>query len=112
MKKKIVTIVNLFILCILSIGNVMFLYNKRLNNDSILMLVFAIIFLLYYILGILFPNMIVKFIHQISLKLYKNSENIKVPALIEAKRTFVKRLIYTLICCNICLLLSLLTYLF
>lgn len=75
------------------------------------MLVFAIIFLILYIFGVLFPNTIVKFIHQISLKLYKNSENINVPSLIEAKRTFLKRLIYILVCCNICLLLSLITYL-
>ena len=83
----------------------------KINNDGIFMLVFAIIFLILYIFGVLFPNTIVKFIHQISLKLYKNSENINVPSLIEAKRTFLKRLIYILVCCNICLLLSLITYL-
>ena len=83
----------------------------KINNDGIFMLAFAIIFLILYILGVLFPNTIVKFIHQISLKLYKNSENINVPSLIEAKSTFLKRLIYILVCCNICLFLSLITYL-
>jgi hypothetical protein len=111
MKKKIVTLINLFILCTLCIINVIFLCNMKINNDGILMLAFAIIFLILYILGVLFPNTIVKIIHQISLKLYKNSENINVPSLIEAKRTFLKRLIYILVCCNICLLLSLITYL-
>ena len=53
-------------------------------NDGILMLVFAIIFLILYILGVLFPNTTVKFIHQISLKMYKNSENtnITIPSLL------------------------------
>ena len=83
----------------------------KINNDGIVMLVFAIIFLILYILGGLFPNTTVKFIQQISLKMYKNSENINVPSLIEAKRIFLKRLIYILVCCNICLFLSLITYL-
>lgn len=111
MKKKIVTLINLFILCALCIINVIFLCNMKINNDGIVMLVFAIIFLILYILGVLFPNTTVKFIHQISLKMYKNSENINVPSLIEAKRIFLKRLIYILVCCNICLFLSLITYL-
>lgn len=112
MKKNIVTLINLFILCILCIVNITLLCVEGINNDSILMLVFAIIFLLLYILGCLFPNIVVKFIHQISLKLYKNSANIVVPSLIEAKKIFLKRLKYILICCNVCLVLSLLTYLF
>ncbi len=111
MKKKIVTLINLFILCALCIVNVIFLCNMKINNDGIVMLVFAIIFLILYILGVLFPNTTVKFIYQISLKMYKNSGNINVPSLIEAKRTFLKRLIYILVGCNICLFLSLITYL-
>lgn len=112
MKKKVVTIINLFILGILCIANITFLCIEEINNDSILILTLAIIFLLLYVLGILFPNTTVKFIHGISLKLYKKSENINVPSLVEAKRTFLRRLKYILICCNIFLLLSLLTYLF
>lgn len=110
MKKKIVTLINLFVLCILCIVNIIFLCNMKINNDGILMSVFAIIFLLLYILGIAFTNITIKFVHQISQKVYKNSESINIPSLIEAKRTFSKRLIYILICCNTCLLL--LTYLF
>ena len=72
MKKKIVTLINLFILCVLCIINVIFLCNMKINNDGIVMLVFAIIFLILYILGVLFPNTTVKFIHQISFKMYKN----------------------------------------
>ena len=60
------------------------------------MLVFAIICLLLYFMGALFPNLTVKFIHQVSLKLYRNSENIDVPPLIEAQRIFLKRLAKTL----------------
>ena len=112
MKKKIVTLINLFILCILCVGNSIFIYSGEINNDSLLMLVFAIICLLLYFLGVLFPNVTVKFIHKVCIKLDKNSENISVPSLIVAKRIFLKRLVYILICCNICLVLSLLTYLF
>ena len=112
MKKKIVTLINLFVLCILCIANIMLICNMKINNDGIFMLVFATIFLLLYIFGFSFPNKTVKFIHQLSLKLYKHSGSINVPSLIEAKRTFLKRLIYILVCCNICLFLSLLTYLF
>ena len=112
MKKKIVTLINLLLLCILCIANITFLCSMKIDNDGIVMLVFAIIFLLLYVLGIAFPNMTVKFIHQISQKVYKNSESINIPTLIEAKRTFSKRLIYILICCKTCLFLSLLTYLF
>ena len=112
MKKRIVVLINLLISCILCIGNGIFMYGKEINNDSILMLVFAIIFLLVYIAGVLFPDVTVKFIHKISFKIYKNSGSINVPSLIEAKRTFLKRLTYLLVCCNVCLFLSLLTYLF
>ena len=112
MKKKIVTLINLIVLFILCIGNGIFLYGKEINDDSILMLVFAAIFFMLYILGVLFPNTTIKILHKFSLKMYKNSENINVPSLIEAKRTFLKRLIFILICSNICLFLSLLTYLF
>ena len=108
MKKKITTLINLLILCMLVIGNIILLNDKAVTNDSILMLVFAIIFLLIYIWGVVFPNLTVKFIYQISLKLYETSENIIVPSFVEAKRTFLKRLIYFLVCSNICLFLSLL----
>ena len=110
MKKKIVTLINIIVLFLLCIGNGICIYSKEINNDSILMLVFAIIFLILYILGVLFPNTTVKFIHRICCKLYMNTASIEVPCLIEAKRTFLKRLIYILVCCNICLFLSLLTY--
>lgn len=112
MKRKIVTFINMVFLVILGILNVMFINKIGLNNDSLLMLVFATILLLIYILGILFPNPMVKLIHSFSLKLYRNSENINVPSLVEAKRTFIRRLIYILTGCNLCLLLSFLTYLF
>lgn len=112
MKNKLVTIINLLILVLLSTINVVFISKNGINNDSLIMLVFAIIFILLYIFGMLFPNIIVKFIHSISLKLYKNSENISVPVFTEAKRRFIRRLIYILIYCNICLFISWLTYLF
>ena len=35
MKKKIVTLINLFILCALCIVNVIFLCNMKINNDGI-----------------------------------------------------------------------------
>ena len=68
MKQKNVTLINLIILCILCIGNGIFIYSKEINNDSILMLVFSIIFFILYILGALFPNTTLKFIHQLKLK--------------------------------------------
>ena len=37
MKKKIVTLINLFILCALCIINVIFLCNRNINNDGTLM---------------------------------------------------------------------------
>ena len=112
MKKKIITLVNMLLFVILSIFNIIFISQIGLNNDSLLMLVFALILMLLYLFGVIFPNSTAKFIHSFSSKLYRNSENINVPSFIEAKRTFIKRLTYILIGGNLCLILSLLTYLF
>ena len=49
MKNKLVTIINLLILVLLSTINVVFISKNGINNDSLIMLVFAIIFILLYI---------------------------------------------------------------
>ena len=110
MKNKLVTAINLLMLVLLFVLNIVLIHKFGVNSDSILTLVFAIIFALLYVFGRIFPDITTKCIHAISLKLYKNSQNIDIPIFIEAKRIFMRRLIYILICCNICLLLSLLTY--
>ena len=110
MRKKGIEIANLFILCVLSIGNVVFIRNDGFHDDSLLMFVLATVFFLLYVFGRVFPNMTVKFIHRICIKLYKNSDTIDIPVFVEAKRTFQKRLPYILVCCNICLFISLLIY--
>ena len=112
MKKKLITGINLVLLVILIVLNIVCIIKYSLNNDSLLMIVLATMCILLYFFGIVFTDTTVKIIHAISLKLYKNSGNINVPCFVEAKRTFKNRLIYILICCNVCLLMSLLTYLF
>ena len=112
MKKNFITVINLTLLITLCTLNIFAICDKGINDGSLIMLVFAIIFISLYIGGVIFPNAITKAIYSICLKLYKNSDNIRIPVFIEAKRTFIRRLKYMLICCNICLLISLITYLF
>ena len=110
MKKRIVTLINLFLFFILCIANVLFMCNAESNNDSEIAIVFALFLFLVYVLGTLFPNVTVKIIHKIAQGYDQTFFN--VPIFEEAKRHFSKRKIYILIGCNICLLLSLIVFLF
>ena len=111
MKMRVIEIVNGFLLVSLTSVDVMLIVKFGLTNDGWLLIALALLFFIIYLGGRLFPRFTVTLIHKLSKRMYRNSDNISVPTLEEAKETFNSRLPYLLVIVNILMLLLILTFL-
>ena len=112
MKKQTLLILNIFIFILQTIIDIILIIQNGFHNDGLLIIVLAILCFIIYFFGSIFPNRTVDFIYNLSRKIYKKSDTIQLPTLLEAKQIFQNRLIYLLLLVNILLILFMIIVLF
>lgn len=112
MKAGALKTINISLFVLLTIGDVVLIINCGLSNEGWLLIALASFFFIMYFWGCFFPNHTATLIYRLSKKIYRNSNDIQIPIVDEAKKTFKKRLPYLLVIVNILMLLLMLTMLF
>ena len=109
MKKRALEITNVLLLVSLTSIDVLLIDKFELTNDCLLLIGLALFCFAIYLVGRIFPHFTVVVIYKLSKKIYRNSDNISVPVLNEAKKTFKSRLPYLLMIVNLLMLFLMLT---
>lgn len=108
MKKRALEITNGLLLVSLTSIDILLILKFELTNDCWLLIALALFCFIIYLLGKIFPHYTVTVIYKLSRKIYKKSDDVSIPIIDEARKTFENRLPYLLTIVNILMLLLML----